>query len=217
MKKTSIMGLLLVLVLVTSCFAGGTFAKYTSVATGSDEANVALWSVKVNDSQIAHATPQTFTFNLFKTVNDTAGAAEADVHKQSNDDNIIIAPGTSGQFAIDIKNLSEVNAEYKIEFTETANTIPLQFSLDGTKWYDTVAEINIAFTNIAMRTGTASHTVQWRWAFNDTDTAVTNSTAATDDAHVNQTNTTDTKLGIDAQTTIPTVTITATLTIEQVD
>jgi hypothetical protein len=44
MKKTRIMGLLLVLVLVTSCFAGGTFAKYTSVATGSDEANVAKWS-----------------------------------------------------------------------------------------------------------------------------------------------------------------------------
>ena len=61
MKKTRIVGLLLVFVLVTSCFVGGTFAKYASKATGSDTATVAKWSIfagSSNDNQeIATATP----------------------------------------------------------------------------------------------------------------------------------------------------------------
>lgn len=40
-------GLLLALVLVTSCFVGGTFAKYTTSGTGADHAKVAKWGVKV--------------------------------------------------------------------------------------------------------------------------------------------------------------------------
>ena len=41
MKKTKLMRaalLLLVLTLITSCFVGGTFAKYTTSAEGSDTA-----------------------------------------------------------------------------------------------------------------------------------------------------------------------------------
>lgn len=40
-------GLLLALVLVTSCFVGGTFAKYVTSGTGADHAKVAKWGVKV--------------------------------------------------------------------------------------------------------------------------------------------------------------------------
>lgn len=46
MKKTNTMRvavLLLALALVTSCFVGGTFAKYTATATGGDKARVAYW------------------------------------------------------------------------------------------------------------------------------------------------------------------------------
>ena len=51
MKKTKFMRaalLLLVLTLITSCFVGGTFAKYTTSANGSDSARVAKWGF--NDS-----------------------------------------------------------------------------------------------------------------------------------------------------------------------
>ena len=40
-------GILLALVLVTSCFVGGTFAKYVTEGTGSDSARVAKFGVTV--------------------------------------------------------------------------------------------------------------------------------------------------------------------------
>lgn len=43
-------GLLLALVLVTSCFVGGTFAKYVTSGTGVDHAKVAKWGVTVEGS-----------------------------------------------------------------------------------------------------------------------------------------------------------------------
>ena len=50
MKKTKLMRaalLLLVLTLITSCFVGGTFAKYTTSEKGSDTARVAKWGVEI--------------------------------------------------------------------------------------------------------------------------------------------------------------------------
>lgn len=51
MKKHSALtrasGILLVLTLVTSCFVGGTFAKYVTDGEGTDTARVAKWGVKV--------------------------------------------------------------------------------------------------------------------------------------------------------------------------
>ena len=38
---------LLVLTLITSCFVGGTFAKYVSEGEGTDSARVAKWGVEV--------------------------------------------------------------------------------------------------------------------------------------------------------------------------
>lgn len=46
-KTMRVAGLLLALVLVTSCFVGGTFAKYVTSGTGADHAKVAKWGVKV--------------------------------------------------------------------------------------------------------------------------------------------------------------------------
>ena len=50
-------GLLLALVLVTSCFVGGTFAKYVTSGGGTDHARVAKFGVTVkatgNDTMFA--------------------------------------------------------------------------------------------------------------------------------------------------------------------
>lgn len=40
-------GLLVVLTLITSCFVGGTFAKYVTENEGMDTARVAKWGVEV--------------------------------------------------------------------------------------------------------------------------------------------------------------------------
>lgn len=67
MKKFRIVAMLLVLVLATSCFAAGTFAKYTSTAYDSDSAVVAKWSVDVkDDGNDAGDITKTVYFDLFK-------------------------------------------------------------------------------------------------------------------------------------------------------
>lgn len=43
-KTMRVAGLLLALVLVTSCFVGGTFAKYVTSGHGNDSARAAKWA-----------------------------------------------------------------------------------------------------------------------------------------------------------------------------
>ncbi|MBQ4559616.1 MAG: hypothetical protein IJA54_04740 [Tyzzerella sp.] len=211
MKKNKTMRLasgLLVAVLLTTCAISGTFAKYVSDATNSDTARVAKWSIEVEGEEIGVAGDPVVAFDLFETVKDTAGADEADVKVGTGDEHII-APGTSGSFAIDIANKSEVNAKYTIALEETnTGNIPLQYSVDGTTWKDSIAELvmtDLTNQDIAMGTGTATETVHWRWVFEGT----------TPGAHAGQTDETDTALG--NATTAATVTIKATITVTQVD
>ena len=214
MKKTKTMRiavLMLALSLLTCCFVGSTFAKYTSEATGSSTATVAKWSFTVEGKEIAVQPSTTFTFDLFSTINDTGNTAdETDVADGK------IAPGTAGSFELNVANTSEVNASYVITLTETnASNVPLQYSVNGTTWFDSMEALMADVTSanalksdsIAMATGTAAHTVHWRWVFEGT----------TEGAHAGQTDVADTALGILGQDTAPTVTITASIVVNQND
>ena len=164
MKKNVMMRVasaLLVAVLMTTCAISGTFAKYTTTATGSDTARVAKWDVKLNGTTVANST---FTFDLFKTINDTLGGAETDIDPA---DGTIIAPGTQGSFEIILKNDSEVTAEYVIDYTVTnANNIPVVFSLDGTTWKNSIDELDVTTpVTIAIGDTASTITVHWMWAF----------------------------------------------------
>lgn len=201
-RMMKVAALLLALTLMTSCFVGGTFAKYTSESAGSDTARVALWKFTLEGADMTDE----FTFNLFDYTD-----ANVDVNGL-NDSDKVIAPGTGGYFQIDLVNNSEVNARYTISFRETNDSnIPLQYSVDGTTWVDSIIELGTtALTNVAIEMGHgAQATIYWRWAFNDTDTAVTDGSA-----HDGQTNQTDTTLGEAGSATVK---ITATVTVEQVD
>ena len=210
MKKNTkkIATLLLVgLVAVGSYFVAGTYAKYTSTIAGSDTATVAKWAWEINGDTFTTAASVSsgYTFDLFDSILDTnGGSAETDVHTG------LIAPGTKGQITLDITNNSEVNATYAVAFTETnASSVPIEYSLDGTTWTDDISTLDIAATNIAMDGGTATQrTVYWRWAFVGTDSSNYTST---------QTDVTDTALGFAANTSAPTVQVTATVTLTQVD
>lgn len=206
MKKNNFMraaGVMLVLCLILSCTVFGTMAKYTSDIEGSDSAAVAVWKINVGDQDIATVTDP-LTFELFSTVKDTAGADEADV-ATGNGVNLI-APGTSGSFDLVIENASQVNAQYTIELTESeGNTIPLQYSVDGDNWVDSIEELvmNDLTDNALAMEATETVTVYWQWGF--------------EGGHAGQTDLTDTGLGVDAQTAPATVTITAKVIAEQVD
>lgn len=88
MKKISSMrvaAIVLALVLVTSCFVGGTFAKYITSNAGVDSARVAKWGVDI-----------TVASSVFAASYDGAG----DVSVQAaNGTDKVIAPGTVGTAA----------------------------------------------------------------------------------------------------------------------
>lgn len=199
-RTTRVAALLLALTLITSCFVGGTFAKYTSTATGSDEGTVAKWSFKVGETEIASAETQTVTFGLFDTINDTDNTAdETDVADGK------IAPGTCGSFVLSVENASEVTAKYSITLTATnTSSIPIQYSLDGTNWTTNIDEVKVTDAQLAINAAAATTTVYWMWAYEGTESS-------------SQTDTSDTALGIAAQTTAPTITVTATVTATQID
>lgn len=171
MKKRSIMirvmVVLFVVMMSTMCFVGGTFAKYTSSGTGTDTATVAKWSFKVGETDIA--TSDTFTFDLFNTVNDTTDN-NAEMEMAPNN-GTIIAPGTQGSFDLVLTNASQVTAQYAIDYTVTNNNdIPVQFSVDGENWTNDLADVAASdSTKLAANSGTTTIKVQWKWGFNGGD------------------------------------------------
>lgn len=183
--------LVLLLTMLAMILVSGTYAKYTSTAMGVDTATVAKWSIQVNGKEIAvSGDPQTLSFNLFDTIKDSDSNDENDVADG------LIAPGTSGSFALEVKNASEVTASYTIGLALTNdNNVPLEFSTDGgVSWAET---LSVSSAKTIAINATDTTTVQWRWAFDGDDTA----------------------LGIAAQTasSVPSVTVTTTITATQVD
>lgn len=221
MRKNKMMRLasgLLVAVLLTTSMISGTFAKYISEASGEDSARVAKWSFQVGGKDIA--AKNEVTFDLFATIVDTVlvdgqEVADTDVDEQ------LIAPGTKGRFDIVLTNASEVTAKYAIAFEETIDQddkdIPIQYSLDGVTWKNTVAELNMtagesttlptALKATKENPATKTVTVYWQWAF-ETGAAVEEGMTEQKEGDA-----TDTALGI----AMPTVTVKATITATQVD
>lgn len=181
MKKTKFMRaalLLLVLTLITSCFVGGTFAKYTTSTTGNDSARVAKWgfteaaTIELDD--------------LFKTAYDTTVSAKTDV----------IAPGTTGSdtFQFTYGGNTDVTAPevaYTFEVSTTGSECAdyiksntnIKWKLDSGEWgtWDAlIAAIEALDGNKTdnryepndlpeafQATGENTHTVSWVWAFDD--------------------------------------------------
>ena len=192
--KMLVIAVLLVAVAVTSYAVSGTYAKYTSTFTGSDAARVAEWAFELNDVTATN----TFEFDLFETINDTDGSTETDVA-----DGKIIAPGTTGSFAIKVANLSEVNATYAIDYTVTNDDgIAIEFSANGTDgWSDELADVTATAINMGAN---ATKKVYWRWVYERGTTA--------DDKTTN--NTADTTLGLDGTAE---VSVQAKVIVNQVD
>ena len=163
-----LVAVLAVVMMFTMCFVGGTFAKYTSSATGTDSATVAKWSFKVGETDIA--TTDTFTFDLFKTIKDSDGINNET--EMNPVDGSIIAPGTQGSFDLVLTNASQVTAQYAIDYTVTNNNdIPVKFSVDGgTTWTNDLADVPASdSTKLAANSGTTTIKVQWKWDFNGSD------------------------------------------------
>ena len=109
-------GLLFALVLITSCFVGGTFAKYVTTGTGYESARVAKFGVTMSVAN-DKAFKQTYD-----TDNDSiSGTISKSVEYSGNGDENLVAPGTKGSnfVVLSIKGTPEVAVNVKIEASGT--------------------------------------------------------------------------------------------------
>lgn len=204
---------LLVAVLLTTCIISGTFAKYTSSATGNDTARVARWGF--ND------TTSILLTDLFKTAYDKNVNGEADV----------IAPGTtnSADFAFKYsggQNAPEVAYTLKIDTTgskcseDIKKNTNIVWYLDNeactatenkTSWDVLLEKINALDGDEEYEAGelpdafnkTSNHTVKWEWKFDKDQEGATDL------------DTKDTEMG--NKSDLDSVTLKISITAEQVD
>lgn len=189
--KLSVYALLLTIVGLS--LVSGTYAKYVSTASGTDTAVVAKWDIKAgkkgNEVSIT-GNNSTVSFDLFDTINDTTNhEADADVVQGK------IAPGTEGSFEFSIKNDSEVNARYGLNFQISNSNVPLEFSIDGVNYTSSLTNIAPSNDTKILMGKSTSVIVYWRWKFENGRDAE------------------DTELGL----TTPSVAVTTTLIVEQID
>ncbi len=172
MKKRSIITVLAVLCIITSCFVGSTFAKYTSTASGSATATVATWNITAqgnNDDDEVDLTVDSaeVAFTLVEaasTVTDTLNDLEDEDVNEG-----VIAPGTKGSFDLVVNNTSDVTATYTIVLTPVTTGAPVTFTCtDADVVVTTDASSGVitmvAATPLAKLTGTAEITINWEWA-----------------------------------------------------
>lgn len=199
MKKNKTMRLatlLLALTLITSCFVGGTFAKYITTTNSEDSARVAKWGFNATTMDIT---------GLFAKAYDSDG----DTSVGSTVD--VIAPGTTNsakfkfEYSEGTANAPEV--AYKFEVSTDGSSIDdsikansnIKWKLDNGEWGDWDALLaaikdlsgsddNSGSCNYAPGTLPSAfskdddeHTITWKWAFDKNETVYNASDKDTDD------------------------------------
>ena len=165
MKKSKLFGrlgvLALALTLISTCFLGGTLAKYTTTSNGTGTVNVAKWTdIKYKDG----AANANFTVDLAETKDANSNAASTKV-----------APGDVGSFSITL-GASDVAYGYSVNITSTnlANDkAPIKFYSDAertTEWTTASKDLTLAQAQTEQTV-----TIYWAW---DTANSDVNDTAA---------------------------------------
>ena len=125
-------GILLALVLVTSCFVGGTFAKYVTTGTGSDSARVAKFGVTVT------ANGTMFAKEYDTDTENVKGTIVKSVISDKTDDKNLVAPGTSGNMvSMTLAGKPEVavNVRYRAIVTLSDNWLYKENEESAGKFY----------------------------------------------------------------------------------
>lgn len=104
-------GLLFALVLITSCFVGGTFAKYVTTGGGHESARVAKFGVTMSV-----ATDTAFKQNYSKDDTTIPESAQINYSVESSGPDNLVAPGTKGSdfVVLSISGKPEVAVNVKI-------------------------------------------------------------------------------------------------------
>ena len=166
MKKNVMMRVasaLLVAVLMTTCAISGTFAKYTSTKSGSDNARVAKWGFGTNE----------ITFDMFL-------GEYTNVDSQNSDN--VVAPGTSN--TVNVKFVAddvipEVAYTFAVEITVNATGAQGAALFDKLVWTVGGSEVEFengtakAVINTEYAAGVAPSTlaIKWEWPMDTSDDA----------------------------------------------
>ena len=231
MKKNSTMrvaALLLALTLMTSCFVGGTFAKYTTAGESQDSARVAKWGVTV----VADGT-HTFGGNYFAVANGNVlhAAYDANTDTVKSEGGKVVAPGTKGTAAgLTINGQPEVDTKVTFDATVTLSGwqdtagyyCPLVITVTTVNNGVTVVTpiYGMVYANPADFAAAVAAEVEKATAYFEAGTAIDDESLKIDwewpfEGGYGQDNGRDTNLGDAA---IPaTITIAVTATVEQVD
>lgn len=156
MRKWLGIKILLALFIIISCIVIPiSYARYIANYNGTSNIDVAKWDITINNKKIN----EEFTFNLFETIDNT------NLKKGVK----AITPGASGNITLNIKNSSDVVAEYTITIEETSNenNIPILYSLEEFGEYKKINEFIIANNQeIGIDTNnTKTITIYWKWSF----------------------------------------------------
>lgn len=133
MKKTGFMRaalLLLVLTLITSCFVGGTFAKYTTSASGTDTARVAKFGVQIR------ANGGTFAKEY---ATDDTGVVGTIAKSVVSTNKKVVAPGTRGDMA---KMTLSGTPEVAVRVGYTAHVTVSDWIVDGVFYCPITIKVN---------------------------------------------------------------------------
>lgn len=198
MKKNRTMrlaALLLVLTLITSCFVGGTFARYITTANGSDDARVAEWGVTITtttDGLFAD------TYKNDEEIGTTIAVNAGNSVDAEGDD--VVAPGTEGSITFGISGQPEVAVKVDITMDVASDVIiPANTEIaSGNTLSEAYTPVVFTLTDAAgttIATGTLSqiktgleglsasyepnedleetYTLSWAWAINGNNAADT--------------------------------------------
>lgn len=137
--------LMFALVLISSCFVGGTFAKYVTVDDGSGTARVAKFGVAVSvDSDTMFDTK----YAIKDAAEDVNGNDIEYSVVSANGTDKLVAPGTSedGTLKFSVKGAPEVAVKVELALTIN-NDVFLAKNNDGEEYRDyTTADTNAKFT-----------------------------------------------------------------------
>ena len=155
-KTLMVIAVLVLAVAITGAFIG-TFAKYLTSNTVSEQAEVAKFGLNIPN-----------TINLF---------SDSYTNVQANEEgNKIIAPGTTGKYDFAVSGTSEVaykvSANISVDYSEEWDDyMPLEFSLNGEDWFgleDFKTKLETALNSDTLQPNqeyTSDQTIHWMWPF----------------------------------------------------
>ena len=179
-KRTATIASMAALLAVVLGMGGQTFAKYIETETATTpQATVAKFGLVTNVNAMGSMVNEAYTAGVIS--DDDASTASV------LGSDIVVAPGTSGSFALTIDGVAEVRT--KLDITTSGNTItckdgstiyePVRWSTDGSSYvtFDEMCDNLEAMSKTSINPGAGVDmdvTISWKWSFDGTDSLPSN-------------------------------------------